>query len=384
MFVSISRSIALVCSFLYPLSTFAQEEGDRLNLPGDNLNLAAVLDVFRQSPTMEAFEAALNADTSKINNLDLDNDGKVDYIRVQAKEEGAVHTIVLQTDLADKEVQDIAVIYVEKKGDAVEVQVVGDEDLYGKEYIVEPSSEGKTQATPNPAYTGQTVNNYYYNTENNYYNSRPDYCEPVSSWLIVGYMYGPVYIGWSSPYYWGYYPVWWSPWAPSYWDVYYHHWYYKRPWHGWWYWRAPNPRFTAYYGPYRTHRRASAVYMGNRNAGVYQRTYVNPHPAPRPAGKQNFPSHALRPEKNKALVRPAPPKTVRPQPSVGKPVTPGRSVKPATRPVPEKAVPSRTAPAPKTSPPLRKSTPTPKPAPKPVPKSAPPVKKPASSDTRNR
>jgi len=160
MFVSISRSIALVCSFLYPLSTFAQEEGDRLNLPGDNLNLAAVLDVFRQSPTMEAFEAALNADTSKINNLDLNNDGKVDYIRVQAKEEGAVHTIVLQTDLADKEVQDIAVIYVEKKGDAVEVQVMGDEDLYGKEYIVEPSSEGKTQATPNPAYTGQTVNNY--------------------------------------------------------------------------------------------------------------------------------------------------------------------------------------------------------------------------------
>ena len=65
---------------------YAQTSEDRLGLPGDNLNLAAVLDIFQKSPTLEDFEAALNADTSKVNNLDLNNDNQVDYIKVIDKQ----------------------------------------------------------------------------------------------------------------------------------------------------------------------------------------------------------------------------------------------------------------------------------------------------------
>ena len=47
------------------------EQTDSLGLPGDNLNLYAVLDLFQKSETFEIFEKKLNEEDSKINNLDL-------------------------------------------------------------------------------------------------------------------------------------------------------------------------------------------------------------------------------------------------------------------------------------------------------------------------
>ena len=51
-----------------------------MDLPGDNLNLYAVLKSFQESETLEGFERTLNDESGKINNLDLDGDGKTDYI----------------------------------------------------------------------------------------------------------------------------------------------------------------------------------------------------------------------------------------------------------------------------------------------------------------
>ncbi|MBL7923408.1 MAG: hypothetical protein JNL88_04330, partial [Bacteroidia bacterium] len=268
----------------------AQEsEKDKLGLPGDNLNLAAVLDVFRHSPTLEDFESALNSDTSRINNLDLNNNGKIDYIKVMDNREGDLHAIVLQVDMNENESQDLAVIYVEKKGEKVTLQVVGDEELYGKDYIIEPSSDQKSEGTPNPAYEGDqkgtVINNYYYDTEYNHYNRRPDYCPPPSSWLIIQFMYGPAYVHWHSPWHWDLYPVWWTPWSPWYWDQYYHHWYYQHSWQGWWYWRSHHHHFNYYYGSYNHVRRHSDLYRTYRSQGVYRKTYDNPKPQVRPATK---------------------------------------------------------------------------------------------------
>lgn len=290
------------------LNVKAQQASDqeRLNLPGDNFNLAGMLDVFRQSPTLEAFEAALNADTTKLNNLDLNNDGKVDYIKVFDRPDGDVHVIILQTDVGPNDAQDIAVIFVEKKGAEVNIQVVGDEDLYGPDYIIEPSSEKVQGGTPNPAYQGQQTNitnNYYYGDPGDSYRERPSYCHPPSSWIIIGFIYGPAYSPWISPWYWGYYPVWWSPWSPWYWDVYYVHWYYHRPWYGWWYWRTPYPHFRTWYGPYRTNRRTSNTVIRNRTEGAYDRTYRNPQPVARPDRKPAFPSHNLDIERNPAVIK---------------------------------------------------------------------------------
>ena len=52
--------------------------------------------------------------------------------------------------------QDVAVFTVEKYRDgSVRIQLIGDEALYGRNYIVEPIYA----ETPNPGYTGRTRNN---------------------------------------------------------------------------------------------------------------------------------------------------------------------------------------------------------------------------------
>mgnify|MGYP002063985435 CR=1 FL=1 len=51
-----------------------------LGLPGDNLNLYAVMNLFQQSETLEGFEQNLNDEGSMINNLDLNGDNLVDVL----------------------------------------------------------------------------------------------------------------------------------------------------------------------------------------------------------------------------------------------------------------------------------------------------------------
>ena len=70
---------------------FSQAEKDTtalLGLPGDNLDLYAVLTLFQKSKTIEAFEKSLNDEKTKINNLDLNLDKKVDFIKVVTKKDG--------------------------------------------------------------------------------------------------------------------------------------------------------------------------------------------------------------------------------------------------------------------------------------------------------
>ena len=70
-----------------------------LGLPGDNLNLYAVMNLFQESETLEGFERSLNDDEAMINNLDLNGDKLIDYIAISDYTEGDVHTIVLRTAL---------------------------------------------------------------------------------------------------------------------------------------------------------------------------------------------------------------------------------------------------------------------------------------------
>ena len=77
-----------------------------LGLPGDNLNLYAVMKLFQESETLEGFERSLNDENSRINNLDLNGDNLIDYITVQDYVDGDVHTIVLRVALNRNEFQD--------------------------------------------------------------------------------------------------------------------------------------------------------------------------------------------------------------------------------------------------------------------------------------
>jgi isocitrate/isopropylmalate dehydrogenase len=88
-------------------------QNDETGLPGDHFNLHAVLDLFEKVKSVEEFEKALNKKNNEINNLDLDEDGNVDYIVVRELTEGSAHLFVLTVPVGN-EFQDIATVEIEK------------------------------------------------------------------------------------------------------------------------------------------------------------------------------------------------------------------------------------------------------------------------------
>src|SRR5690349_9662721 len=190
--------LAVVMSFLNQ-SVFSQEDSTALlGLAGDNLDLYAVLTVFQKSKTIEAFEKTLNDEKTKINNLDLNLDKKVDFIKVTTKKKDNSYTFILQVDVSKSETQDVAAILLDKdKEGKVSLQIVGDEELYGKDYVIEP--KGNSSVTANPGYTGDnpvTVNVPASTTV------------VVQSAPVVQYVYSPAYVPYAPPYYYGYNPPW--------------------------------------------------------------------------------------------------------------------------------------------------------------------------------
>ena len=181
-------------------SVFSQtaKKPDSLGLPGDNLDLYAVLDLFQKSKTIEEFEKSLNLEKTAINNLDLNLDKKVDFIKVVTKKDGDDFTFILQDAVSEKETQDVAVILVSKDKDKkVTMQIVGDPALYGKNYIVEPKAAAPA-ATANPGYTGTDPVKAPapVNTTTVVVESSP----------VVVYMYSPAYVPYVPPYHYAYYP----------------------------------------------------------------------------------------------------------------------------------------------------------------------------------
>ncbi|MCF0062497.1 hypothetical protein MUK70_01915 [Dyadobacter chenwenxiniae] len=252
----------------------AQAEEEKLDLPGDNLNLYAVMKLFQESETLEGFERKLNDEETQINNLDLDGDNQIDYIRVFDNVDRKLHTISLKVALGQDEEQDVAVIFVEKKDDGqVLIQLVGDEDLYGKDYIIEPNSlsEDNGRETPNPGYSADrerpTVRN------NTTY--------VISSWPVVQYIYVPDYVVWRSPWRWRYYPTYWRPWRPNYWHYYYgyhyhYHDYYNGHFRRWNAYRNPAWQTHYYGGGYRSR---SVTVTRRSSRGDYRKTYSKPSSA---------------------------------------------------------------------------------------------------------
>lgn len=171
-----------------------------LGLAGDNLDLYAVLDLFQKSKTIEAFEKSLNDEKEKINNLDLNLDKKVDFIKVVTNKKDESYQFILRIDVSKTESQDVAVILLDKNKDGkISLQIVGDEELYGKNYVIEP--KGNSSVTANPGYTGDnpvTVNVPASTTT----------VQVVQSAPIVQYVYSPAYVPYVPPYYYGFYPPW--------------------------------------------------------------------------------------------------------------------------------------------------------------------------------
>ena len=102
------------------------------------LDLNAVAAAFAESRSVQEFEQILNSSRYMINNLDLNHDGWIDYLRVIETHRGYYHTLLIQACLAPGVFQDVATLVAERRSDVLMVEVIGDSYLYGYNYIVRP------------------------------------------------------------------------------------------------------------------------------------------------------------------------------------------------------------------------------------------------------
>ena len=139
------------------------------------LDLYAVAELFKNSETLEKFEQSLNDPQTGINNLDLDQNGQVDFVRVTEKVADNTHLIILQTPLNESDFQDVATIAVDREsGEKYNLHIQGDTTLYGANYYVVPAN-----------------NNF-------------------SAWNVVRWIFRPNYSAYVSPYSYTVLPRWWS------------------------------------------------------------------------------------------------------------------------------------------------------------------------------
>ena len=142
------------------------------------LDLNAVAAAYAEANSTREFEQILNSSRYMINNLDLNCDGWVDYLRVIETRNGYYHALLIQACLAPGVFQDVATLVAERRADRLYVEVVGDRYLYGYNYIV-----------------------------------RPVFIKRPPMWTVYGQAN---YTVWSSPYYWGYYPSYYTQPKPVY------------------------------------------------------------------------------------------------------------------------------------------------------------------------
>jgi hypothetical protein len=143
----------------------------------DNLDLNAVASIFGDSENLEDFERQLNDPHNRISNLDLNEDGYIDYLRVIETSSERNSLVVIQAVLDPDIYQDVATIEIERVNNgSPRIQIVGDAYIYGTNYIIEP---------------------VFYRTP-----------------LIFSFFWGPRYSPWISPYHWDYYPRWYSHYRP--------------------------------------------------------------------------------------------------------------------------------------------------------------------------
>lgn len=236
---------------LSPASAQTPEATDSTGLPGEHFSLQGALELFKNANDLEQFETALNTESNQVNNLDLDGNGEIDYVRVTSQKEGDAVVIMLRVPVSKEETQDVAVIELEKTGEERAIlQIRGDEDLYPAGTIIEPFAEneelkdGKGPFAPEFFGVQVVVN--------------------VWGWNCPRWCFSARYYPWDSPWYWGYYPGWWRPWNPHPWRV----------WHGWGY------RYHAWYRPWNSCRvvHAHALYAPRRvRSAVVHTRFADAH-----------------------------------------------------------------------------------------------------------
>jgi hypothetical protein len=142
----------------------------------DGLDLEALIELVKQGRSAEDIERKLNQ-AGSINNLDLNEDGKVDFVKVtEYGNKSTAYGFAFTVEVAEGEEQEIAEIEIEKNGNSADIVARGNEEVYG-------------------------YNHYYHSNS------------LLTNLLIWNYLFHPHPYYYSS-FHWGYYPSYYRPYAP--------------------------------------------------------------------------------------------------------------------------------------------------------------------------
>ncbi len=132
----------LIHLILFVIFTVSAQEQTPATEAGEDFDLEGVVAIFEEAEDLEDFEKRLNDGKNEVNNLDLNKDDEIDMLKVVEYKEDETHVIAIQAILSENDVQDICSIEIEKHDDGeISLQVIGDPDFYGPDYIVEPAEE---------------------------------------------------------------------------------------------------------------------------------------------------------------------------------------------------------------------------------------------------
>lgn len=163
-----------------------QTAEEPLSDAADGLELAGLTGLVKEIRSGQELERLLNEKDS-INNLDLNGDDQVDYLFVREfgdPQKKIGYSITAEPEKG--EVQEIAEVTVEPNGDRAEIQVVGNEQIYGRDAIYNDWTKVEREVTQEKQGSGASAvpmhSSYFY---------------PHPLWI--------------SPFFFGFYPAFFSP-----------------------------------------------------------------------------------------------------------------------------------------------------------------------------
>ncbi len=161
----------------------AQLQQESIQLPAaEGMDLQALTSLTKEIRSGQELERRLN-EKEGINNLDLNGDKKVDYLFVS--EFGDVKNKIgysLTVQPQKEETQEVASITVEKNGDRAEIQVVGNEQIYGDQAIFNDWSKIEREKLPEQSSAGEKSPMYH-----SYFYPRPLWFSPFYFGFYPGY-----------------------------------------------------------------------------------------------------------------------------------------------------------------------------------------------------
>lgn len=104
-----------------------------------NCDLKAVATAFGLSVSLDDFERRLNMAETRLSNLDMNRDGKVDFIRVHEIRKSGVTQLILENVASETNIRDLATIVIDKGylHQSV-IQIIGNPGIYGNTNISTP------------------------------------------------------------------------------------------------------------------------------------------------------------------------------------------------------------------------------------------------------